>query len=129
MRHFNPLPRKRENFFRRCCKRIYKHFNPLPRKRENRIVRNMCDLIPSISIHSLVRGRTKLLDRLSGLAVISIHSLVRGRTVMVTDTTSEVSISIHSLVRGRTGRWHMIFNNKLNFNPLPRKRENCKMSQ
>ncbi len=55
-----------------------------------------------ISIHSLARGRTSSLPRISKSHSISIHSLARGRTTV-------------RKLRGCTAGY---------FNPLPRKREN-----
>ena len=55
---------------------------------------------------------------------ISIHSLVRGRTDHIDAAYQPLDISIHSLVRGRTILVSTVLCIILDFNPLPRKREN-----
>ena len=100
-RDFNPLPRKRENCYHRKMGGSYWNFNPLPRKRENTNVRLWAEL-----------------------QTISIHSLVRGRTCCLLTPSMSNMISIHSLVRGRTSRRNQNLQLHYHFNPLPRKREN-----
>ena len=56
--YFNPLPRKRENTVVGMNKASAVHFNPLPRKRENQQPLGTSTNVETISIHSLVRGRT-----------------------------------------------------------------------
>ncbi len=77
--HFNPLPRKRENGKAETLGVNIDYFNPLPRKREN-LWKWAGAFTLSISIHSLVRGRTQMLFKRLSDFIISIHSLVRGRT-------------------------------------------------
>ena len=78
----------------------------------------------SISIHSLVRGRTVGTMASESKKRISIHSLVRGRTHSGIYKRIIEDISIHSLVRGRTV-WLISVGREIDhFNPLPRKREN-----
>ena len=56
--NFNPLPRKRENKGRKMAQTGRADFNPLPRKRENYVAPKVAEQQATISIHSLVRGRT-----------------------------------------------------------------------
>ena len=100
-----------------------RHFNPLPRKRENDCRTHRIYHL-RISIHSLVRGRTLLGENTLSSFKISIHSLVRGRTQFKRNRISNQSISIHSLVRGRTFSAVLLMICGRYFNPLPRKREN-----
>ena len=58
LRYFNPLPRERENCFRSLLHGQCSYFNPLPRERENDVKRVIFS-DEYISIHSLVRGRTR----------------------------------------------------------------------
>ena len=60
--NFNPLPRKRENAFNASQSFTARYFNPLPRKRENGGY-DQAVSSTTISIHSLVRGRTLHLYR------------------------------------------------------------------
>ena len=121
--YFNPLPHTRENDFYNVSLDYIADFNPLPHTRENVVKDGLKDVL-SISIHSLIRGRTNsattiVLPRANfnplphtrenkassseiPSAEISIHSLIRGRTVLWCFVGLSIIISIHSLIRGRT---------------------------
>ena len=98
---FNPLPHTRENNMPDVRTGSSYYFNPLPHTREN-----------SGAIQSLKTDK------------ISIHSLIRGRTKLTEKEWKRLLISIHSLIRGRTLQPQRNPQTARNFNPLPRKREN-----
>ena len=60
---------------------------------------------------------------------ISIHSLARGRTAEFISKYFSKGISIHSLARGRTAVRISDGEKVEDFNPLPRKRENCPLAR
>ena len=81
IRHFNPLPRKRENHQPTAGAAVPIYFNPLPRKRENDTIKKA--LKTDIYFNPLPRKRENAEQfREFEREIISIHSLVRGRTLI-----------------------------------------------
>ena len=77
-----------------------------------------------ISIHSLARGRTKGGIGIADECVISIHSLARGRTFRNLLPMFRI-FPFQSTPSQEGEQFKIIFNfSIINFNPLPRKREN-----
>ena len=78
----------------------------------------------TISIHSLVRGRTSL-RKADAHQAHHFNPLPRERENKdKEDAENGDAISIHSLVRGRTHKAAVFLAILVHFNPLPREREN-----
>ena len=119
---FNPLPHTRENYSITFIHLRTIYFNPLPHTREN-FIKQPKQLKPTISIHSLIRGRTQSSFGYAGSLAFQSTPSYEGELYCRSDRllfryfnplphTRENtsvnwhslpdSISIHSLIRGRT---------------------------
>ena len=88
--------------FGRCQGLGKDHFNPLPHTRENGKNKDSDTDPMSISIHSLIRGRTSTVKRLSKSLTFQSTPSYEGERPNDKIRIVAKMISIHSLIRGRT---------------------------
>ena len=123
---FNPLPHTRENYSITFIHLRTIYFNPLPHTREN-FIKQPKQLKPTISIHSLIRGRTAGQAYGGNSSIISIHSLIRGRTQSSFGYAGSLAFQSTPSYEGelycRSDR--LLFRY---FNPLPHTRENTSVN-
>ena len=120
--YFNPLPRKEGDPSRSLKLTASIDFNPLPRKEGDKIAITHLQREAIISIHSLVKRETNLLDLIETVSAISIHSLVKRETAVVPRTYYCID-NFNPLPRKEgDGIQSIIFSRqRFYFNPLPRK--------